>query len=195
MKKIGLTGNIGSGKTTASKFFILLGIPVYNSDFRAKWLMSNDGDLKKSIVDYFGVESYSNNQLNTSFISSIVFNDIEKLNVLNSLVHPIVAVDFEKWCNQQHEVAYVVKEAAVLFKSESYKSLDMIICVVASDELRLKRVVKRDRMSESEVLARMNKQMDQSFLIDRCDFVVTNDETNLMTTQLLLINEVLLKDI
>tara|TARA_B110000003_G_scaffold150939_1_gene151786 strand:+ start:46802 stop:47389 length:588 start_codon:yes stop_codon:yes gene_type:complete len=195
MKKIGLTGNIGSGKTTASKFFILLGIPVYNSDFRAKWLMSNDADLKKSIVDYFGVESFSNNQLNTSFISSIVFKDVEKLNVLNALVHPLVACDFEKWCYQHHDAAYVVKEAAVMFKSESYKSLDKIICVVASDELRLKRVVKRDGMSESEVLARMNNQMDQSSLIDRCDFVVTNDETNLMTTQLLLINEVLLKDI
>ena len=195
MKKIGLTGNIGSGKTTASKFFNLLGIPVYNSDFRAKWLMSNDADLKKSIVDYFGVESFSNNQLNTSFISSIVFKDVEKLNVLNALVHPLVASDFEKWCYQHHDAAYVVKEAAVMFKSESYKSLDKIICVVACDELRLKRVVKRDGMSESEVLARMNNQMDQSSLIDRCDFVVTNDETNLMTTQLLLINEVLLKDI
>ncbi|MDA8956092.1 dephospho-CoA kinase [Flavobacteriales bacterium] len=195
MKKIGLTGNIGSGKTTASKFFMLLGIPVYNSDFRAKWLMSNDSALKQSIVDFYGVESYSDNQLNTSFISNIVFNDVNKLNTLNGLVHPFVASDFDKWCDNQSDVPYVVKEAAVLFKSDSYKLLDKIIGVVAPDKLRLERVVKRDGRLESEVLARMNKQMDQSSLIDRCDFIVTNDETSLMTTQLLLINELLLKDI
>lgn len=195
MKKIGLTGNIGSGKTTASKFFMLLGIPVYNSDFRAKWLMSNDAALKQSIVDFFGVESYSDNQLNTSFISNIVFNDVNKLNALNGLVHPFVATDFVKWCDNQSDFPYVVKEAAVLFKSDSYKLLDKIIGVVAPDKLRLERVVKRDGRSESEVLARMNKQMDQSSLIDRCDFIVTNDETSLITTQLLLINELLLKEI
>lgn len=195
MKKIGLTGNIGSGKTTASKFFMLLGIPVYNSDFRAKWLMSNDAALKQSIVDFFGVESYSDNQLNTSFISNIVFNDVNKLNALNGLVHPFVATDFDKWCDNQSDFPYVVKEAAVLFKSDSYKLLDKIIGVVAPDKLRLERVVKRDGRSESEVLSRMNKQMDQSSLIDRCDFIVTNDETSLITTQLLLINELLLKEI
>lgn len=195
MKKIGLTGNIGSGKTTASNFFMMLGIPVYNSDSRAKWLMSNDVVLKKSIIDCFGVESYFNNQLNTSFISNIVFNDVVKLNALNAIVHPVVAVDFDKWCDNQFDVPYIVKEAAVLFKSNSYKSLDKIIGITASDDLRLKRVVKRDGKSESEVLARMNNQMDQSSLMKLCDFVVINNEVSLMSTQLLLINEVLLKDI
>jgi dephospho-CoA kinase len=195
MKKIGLTGNIGSGKTTVSKFFILLGIPVYNSDLRAKWLMSNNPDLKQSIVEAFGQESYSNERLNTLFIAKIVFNDVTKLNVLNALVHPAVAIDFEKWCADKSDLPYVIKEAAVLFKSDSYKSLDKIMCVIAPDRLRMQRVILRDNMNEKEVLSRMEKQMNQSTLKERCDFVVNNDEISLLTTQLLSIHDSLLKEI
>lgn len=195
MKKIGLTGNIGSGKTTVSKFFMLLGVPVYNSDIRAKWLMSNNSDLKQSIIDAFGQESFLNERLNTSFISKIVFNDVDKLNVLNALVHPAVSIDFEKWCIDKYDLPYVIKEAAVLFKSDSYKLLDKIICVLANDKLRMQRVMSRDNMSEIDVLSRMDKQMDQSVLKDRCDFVVNNDETSLLTVQLLSIHDSLLNDI
>jgi dephospho-CoA kinase len=196
MKKIGLTGNIGSGKSTAAKFFMMLGVPVYNSDLRAKWLMSNVSNLKSSIIDYFGPQSFnSNNRLNTSYISNIVFNDLDKLNYLNGLVHPVVAEDFDKWSELHNDSDYVIKEAAVLFKSDSYKILDKIICIVAPDDLRLNRVIKRDNKLESDVRARMDKQLDQSDLINRCDFVVNNDGSNLISTQLLKINENLLKDI
>lgn len=194
MKKIGLTGNIGSGKTTVSSFFKILDVPVYNSDQRAKWLMSNDFSLKSAISSYFGSEAYSsNNQLNTVFISNIVFNDLQKLNYLNGLVHPLVASDFDKWCISHSKADYVIKEAAVLFKSNSYKSLDKVICVVASDNLRLKRVVERDNMSESEIRLRMDKQLSQSDLISRCDFVIDNEETILLSTQILKIHTILVK--
>ena len=194
MKKIGLTGNIGSGKTTVSSFFKILDVPVYNSDQRAKWLMSNDFSLKSAISSYFGSEAYSvNNQLNTVFISNIVFNDLQKLNYLNGLVHPLVASDFDKWCISHSKADYVIKEAAVLFKSNSYKSLDKVICVVASDNLRLKRVVERDNMSESEIRLRMDKQLSQSDLISRCDFVIDNEETILLSTQILKIHNILVK--
>lgn len=194
MKKIGLTGNIGSGKTTVSSFFKILDVPVYNSDQRAKWLMSNDFSLKSAISSYFGSEAYSaNNQLNTVFISNIVFNDLQKLNYLNGLVHPLVASDFDKWCISHSKADYVIKEAAVLFKSNSYKSLDKVICVVASDNLRLNRVVERDNMSESEIRLRMDKQLSQSDLISRCDFVIDNEETILLSTQILKIHTILVK--
>ena len=140
MLKVGLTGGIGSGKTTVSEVFHSLGIPVYNSDKRAKYLMENDPSLRVAIIQYFGEESYRSEVLNRLYLSEQVFSDKSKLQKLNSIVHPVVGNDFALWCKNQ-SAPFVLKEAAILIESGAYKGLDKIIVVTASENVDRKSVV------------------------------------------------------
>jgi dephospho-CoA kinase len=175
MLKIGLTGGIGSGKSAVSTIFSENKIPVYNSDQRAKWLMNNDSLLKEKIVNLFDSQAYQDDNLNRSYISSIVFNDSSKLIQLNKLVHPAVALDFEQWIHKNKNTSYIVKEAAILIESEAYKQMDVIILVVCDESKRIERVVQRDNSSLKEVEKRIAKQLSDENKMKFADYVINNE--------------------
>ena len=141
---LGITGGIGSGKSTVSKIFEILGVKIYQSDDIAKYLMENDNKLISSIINYFGEESYIDGKINKEYISKNVFYDKEKLKTINNLVHPVVINDFKKWCLINKNEKILIKEAALLFESKSYKELDFVIYVYAEKKLRISRILKRD---------------------------------------------------
>lgn len=185
MLKIGITGGIGSGKTTACKIFEILGVPVYYADDRAKQLMVNDEKLIKTIKSVFGEESYlKNGELNRKHIADIAFKNKKKLEQLNKTVHPAVKKDFENWCKNQ-DGAYIIKEAALLFETGSYKELDYNITVFAPLDIRIKRVITRDNIDKESVLARVKNQMSDEEKIKLSDFVIYNDERHSLIGQVI----------
>ena len=189
MIKIGLTGGIGSGKSTVARIFGVLGIPVYNADDAAKRVMQEDSEVRANVIRHFGAESYTaEGLLNRSFIASQVFSNKEKLELLNSITHPATIADSEKWMKQQ-TTAYAVKEAALLFESGSAGSLDYIIGVYAPAALRIHRTMKRDQVSREEVQQRMNRQIDENMKMKLCDFVVVNDEQQLLVPQVVQLHQ------
>lgn len=189
--RVGLTGGIGSGKSTVAKIFETLGIPVYYADEAAKRVMNENEDLRKKLIHYFGVDAYIDNQLNRKHISSQVFGNPDKLALLNSLVHPLTLSDAEAWIKLQTS-PYIVKEAALIFESDAWKYLDKVIGVSAPYQLRLNRVMKRDNISAEEVQVRMNKQLKEEEKMNRCDYVIINDESELVIPQVIAIHEKLI---
>lgn len=188
MIKVGLTGGIGSGKSTVARIFEVLGIPVYYADDAAKQIMNTDKDLKALLIKNFGEQTYQNDQLDRAYLASIVFADGEKLKLLNSLTHPATIRDANRWMSEQ-TTAYVIKEAALLFESDAYKYLDKVIGVFAPQELRIKRVMDRDKVTRDEVISRMNRQMNEEEKMKRCDFIITNDEQQLVMPQVLQLHQ------
>lgn len=184
MLKIGITGGIGSGKSTVAKVFEVLGIPVFYADQVAKSVMHTDEVLVNGIKEAFGVESYSDNQLNRKYIADIVFNNAAELTKLNSLVHPAVFRAFDTWVTMQ-KAPYVLKEAALLFESGSYKLCDKTILVTAPETLRIHRVMHRDSTTEEQVRARISKQFTEEQARSLADYVVINDEEHLIIPQVL----------
>ena len=174
MIKVGLTGGIGSGKSTVSKILINKGFSVYNSDDRAKWLMNNDDNLKSNIISIFGDKAYLKEFLNRKYISSKVFNDSSKLKALNNLVHPLVAIDYKNWLLHQKSKDFVFKEAAILIESGAFKEMDKIIVVSCPEKIRLERVLKRDGNSSESVKKRMQNQISEAEKIKYADFVINN---------------------
>ena len=193
MLRIGLTGGIGSGKSTVAHIFEVLNIPVYYADAASKRLMSEDEELKNKIKKAFGEDTYINNELNRKYLSDEVFNDPQKIKLLNSLVHPATIKDALGWMQIQ-KAPYVIKEAALIFESGSNKDLDYVIGVKSPVDLRIKRAMARDNISEQEVLARMNKQMDEEAKISLCDYVIVNDEEQMVIPQVLVLHEKFLKE-
>lgn len=188
MVLIGLTGGIGSGKTTVAHVFETLGIPVYYADTEARRIMNEDAELKDAIIKNFGSTSYKNGELDRAYLSQIVFNDSYKLDVLNSLVHPATIRDADLWMKNQNS-PYVIKEAALLFESGAAGHLDYVIGVYAPSDMRIKRVMERDGVSREEILKRINRQLDENIKMKLCDFVITNDESELVVPQVLNIHE------
>ena len=170
----GITGGIGSGKSTAAKFFEELGIPVYNSDTRAKTIQNENSEVKVKIIAAFGEEAYNENGLNKPFISKQVFQNNEKLKLLNSIVHPAVFQDFEDWKKAQKS-DIVMKEAAILIESGSYKDCNVVISVVVDIETRIARTIERDGLSREEILARINNQISDEERIAKSDFIIDNN--------------------
>lgn len=175
MLKIGITGGIGSGKSTISRVFATLGAGIYDADSRAKWLMSNDPKLKSEIILEFGEQSYSvEGELNRAYLGSVVFSNPEKTKLINRLVHPRVAQDFETWIKKQSG-NYIIKEAALLIESGSYKQLDRIILVKAPETLRIQRVLERDpQRSKETVRSIIDKQMSEEEMEKYADHVIDN---------------------
>ena len=193
MLKIGITGGIGSGKTTICKIFEAAGIPIYYSDDRAKWLMSNDSDVKDAVIKAFGNESYIDNQLNRKYIAGIVFNDKAQLEVLNSIVHPAVRKDAIEWTDKHQSSAYTLQEAALLFENGAYKSLDYMITVVAPEAMRIDRVVARDHSSADEVKSRINNQYTDEQRLELTDYIIHNDGTQSLIPQIIAIHKQLIE--
>lgn len=184
MMRVGVTGGIGSGKSVVCSAIERLGYSVYNADDRAKWLISNDAQLIDSIKQIFGNEAYVNGEYNRSFVRKMVFADSFLLNELNSAVHPVVAADFESWVKRIDD-SLVFMEAAIIFESGFNRLLDRIIAVTAPDEMRIERVMKRDGAIREQVLARMNNQMSTSELVAKSDFVILNDQHQLIIPQII----------
>jgi dephospho-CoA kinase len=190
--RIGLTGGIGSGKSTVARIFEVLGIPVYYADLEAKRIMNEDEMLKDQIIQHFGKESYPEGELNNKYLASIVFNNREKLDLLNSLVHPATIRDSERWMKQQ-TAPYAIKEAALIFESHSQEYLDYVIGVSAPAPLRILRTMQRDNIGREAVLARMEKQIQETIKMRLCDFIVYNDEQQLLIPQVLALHQELVK--
>ena len=184
MFQVGLTGGIGVGKTTVARIFNILGVPIFNADEVAKKIMLEDEVLKQNIILEFGNESYSNNQLNTKHIASIVFNDNYKLEKLNALVHPATINYYNNWVQLQN-TTYVIKEAALLFEAGAATNINFVIGVFAPKNLRYKRVIQRDNITKEQVDARMKNQIDDAIKIKLCDAVINNDEQSLLINQVI----------
>ena len=188
---VGLTGGIGSGKTTVSHMFKVLGIPIYYADDRAKWIMVNDPELKLEICATFGEESYEpSGALNRAYLAQRVFNQPEELARLNGLVHPAVGRDFTNWVAENKEAPYLIKEAALIFEAGSYKTLDKVITVTAPKAERLNRVILRDsQRSKQQIEAIMDKQLSERERKKRSDFVVSNDGKELVIPQVVALDK------
>ena len=177
MVKVGLTGGIGSGKTTVSNFLLDYGIPVYNSDSKGKTLMNTNLELKNNIVSIFGERVYDNGILNTNLLSSIVFNDSTKIEQLNNLVHPKVAQDFNQWVGKNNNKPILVKEAAILIESGAYLNMDKIILVVSKKSTRINRVSKRDNSDLESIEKRINFQLTDNEKIKYADYIIENNSS------------------
>jgi dephospho-CoA kinase len=186
MLKVGITGNIGSGKTIISKLFELLNVPVFYADDAAKNIMVADDLLVDEIKLAFGKDAYfADGSLNRKYIAGIVFNDEKQLAKLNSLTHPAVFRAFDQWVANITDSPYVVKEAALLFESASYKMCDKSIMVTAPLEMRIARVIKRDGINRADVESRNNRQFTEEKKIALADYIIKNDETELIIPQVL----------
>lgn len=185
---VGLTGGIGSGKSTIAKAFAALGIAVFNSDEQAKALIATDAQVKERIIAAFGEEAYQNGEYNRAYIAQIVFNNSEKLAILNGIVHPALAEYFKQWAKEQTS-PYVLKEAAILFESGSYKDCDYIITVTAPEEVRIARVMARDHCTEAQVRARMAQQWSDAQRIALSDAVIENIDLERAKEQVKRIND------
>lgn len=190
--KVGLTGGIGSGKSTVAQILEVLGVPVYYADAAAKRLMNEDAELRSAITKVFGNDAYINNALDRKYISSIVFSDPGKLESLNAIVHPATKKDSENWMNQQTTL-YAIHEAALIFEAKVSDRLDYVIGVSSPQELRIKRAMERDNVSREEVVKRMTKQLDEETKMSQCDFILINDEKQLLIPQVLELHEKLVR--
>lgn len=184
MIKVGLTGGIGSGKTYIANIFSELGIPVYNSDERGKYLMEHDFIVKEKLFEVFGPESFSDNKLNREYLAKQVFNNNSKLSAINKIVHPAVHEDFNHWVKINSGNQYLIKEAAILIESGAYKELDLLIVVTAPIPTRINRVIKRDNLSRVDIEKRIANQLSDQERINYADFVINNDGTMLVKTQI-----------
>jgi dephospho-CoA kinase len=192
MLRIGLTGGIGSGKTTVARIFETLGIPVYYADDAAKRLMNQDPALRQALIEKFGPACFKEGVLNRPYLASLVFEDAEKREQLNQLVHPATITDANEWLSKQRSV-YALREAALLFESGAAEGLDYVIGVSAPASLRLQRVMQRDGLSEEDVKKRMASQLQDAIKLQLCDFVIVNDEQVGLLPQVLALHEKLIE--
>ena len=192
MKIIGLTGGIGSGKTLISKVFISLDIPVYNSDIEAKLLMNSDLQIVAELKQKFGDDLYNKNELDRKKLAEFIFNDINNLAFVNSVVHPAVKLHFNKWTEKQNS-EYVIKETAILFESGTYKDVTLIITVIAPEDIRINRIISRDQLNKEEIKTRMANQISDSERINQSDFIIINDNKQLIVPQVLKIHKKVIK--
>ena len=186
MKRIGLTGGIGSGKSFIAKILEHMGFTVYYSDLRSKELTKSNPSIKTGLISLFGEEVYSDNELNTQLVATKIFQNEEMRQKVNELIHPIVRKDFDNWAMNQKS-ALVFNEAAILFETGAYRNFDATILVCAPMELKIQRVMKRENCSKEDVLARMSKQWSDEEKMKLADFVINNDECNPILTQLELV--------
>ena len=192
MIKVGITGGIGSGKTLVAGIFERLGIPVFYSDKEAKNMMVSNLKIKSDVIEIFGELSYSGNTLNRAYLAEKIFNNMDLMNRLNSIIHPAVHKQFLNWAENYKEIPYILEEAAILFESGADKYFDYTILVKANETLRIQRVMKRDSMNEEHIKLRMNNQMSDNEKTSMADFVIENEIDSMVLPQVLEINEKLI---
>lgn len=186
MLKIGITGGIGSGKTTVCKVFELLGVPVYYADDASKKLLTSDPEIKHQVVAVFGETVLDEQQfISRKKVAALVFANGEQLKKLNAIMHPAVGRHFESWLNAQEQYPYILKEAAIMFESGADKQMDKVMTVSAPEEIRIARVMKRDRVTREEVLRRIHAQLSEEARITRSQYVIVNDEKELVIPQVM----------
>ena len=190
---VGLTGGIGSGKSTIAAMFQELGVPVYNSDERAKHLMNTSKKIRKRLIELLGEKAYLDDKLNRVYIAKKVFNDADLLEKLNHIVHPVVRKDFVKWTKKQN-APYVIQETALLFENNAQELYDLVILITAPKELRIERVLARDEFTKEQVIARMNNQLDDETKLKLTNFVIENIELESTALKVLEIHEAILAD-
>lgn len=186
--KIGITGGIGSGKTTVARIFEVLGIPVYYADDAAKRIMNEDETLKQQIIKNFGEGSYTDGRLNREYLAAIVFSDKKKLAILNALVHPATIRNSIAWMKKQ-KTSYAIREAALIFESGVQGQLDYVIGVSAPLELRIERAMLRDKLTRQQVQERMDRQINETIKMRLCDFVIINDEKKPVIPQVMRLHD------
>lgn len=192
MKVVGLTGGIGSGKTTVARMFENLGVPVYIADKEAKQLMNTSSILREKLTNLLGEEAYTETELNRPFIASKIFNNKQLLQKMNAIVHPEVRKHFQNWVKQQNTI-YVIKEAAIIFEEQMQSQYDKIILVTADKQERIKRVLKRDETTEQKIKAIMENQLDDSEKIKLADYVIENNNLKETHIQVEALHKILLK--
>lgn len=186
MIKVGITGGIGSGKSTVCKVFELLGIPVYYADLEAKQILDNNEEVKQEILNFFGIEVLnSEGKIDRKKLASFVFNNKEKLEKLNSIIHPVVRAHFENWLILHSSEKYILEEVAILFESGAYKGVDKVISVIAPMELKINRAMQRDNIPRAQIEERISNQISDDEKIKRSQFVIHNDEQQLLIPQIL----------
>ena len=190
---VGLTGGIGSGKSTIAAMFRELGVPVYNSDERAKLLMNTSKKIRKQLVELLGKKAFLDDKLNKTFIAKKVFNDADLLEQLNHIVHPIVRKDFIKWAKKQNS-PYVIQETALLFENNAQDLYDTVILITAPKELRIERVLSRDETSKEQIIARMNNQLDDENKLELANLVIENIDLKSTALKVLKVHEAILAD-
>jgi dephospho-CoA kinase len=194
MLKIGITGGIGSGKTTVCKVLKLLGIPIYFADDEAKKILDTSIDVKTNIINTFGIEVIDTNGIiDRKKLALKIFNNKENLEKLNSIVHPAVAKHFENWLHENKSAKYILKEAAILFESKAYKAVDKVITVTAPIELKIQRAMQRDNTDRASIEQRIKNQLSDEEKIKRSHFIIYNDEQQLLIPQIIDIHHKLIK--
>ena len=183
MKIIGLTGGIGSGKSFIASEFAKFGIPIYESDLRAKELMATHPAIKAALILKLGDEAFMGEGLNKSFIAQQIFNNAALIKWINELVHPIVGQDFEQWVKSKKDEPLVIKEAAILIESGAYKKCDQIIVVTAPENIRIERVMQRDNMTKNQVMERIQNQLPENEKIKFANYIIVNDGTMVVSEQ------------
>ncbi|MDR2911245.1 MAG: dephospho-CoA kinase [Bacteroidales bacterium] len=187
--KVGITGGIGSGKSTVCKVFKLLGIPVFEADIAAKQLQNVNQKIKKGLISLFGEDIYTYEGIvDRKKLAAIIFNDDLMLSKVNELIHPVVHEEFEKWLKKQNSI-YIVHEAAILFESGFYKKMDFNIMVSASEEQRIERIIRRNGISREIIVQRIKKQWNEEKKQKLADFVIHNDNKNLIVPDIIKIDK------
>jgi dephospho-CoA kinase len=193
MIKIGITGGIGSGKSIICEVFKKLGVPIYNADVRAKTLTNEDKQIREKLTSKFGNTLYKKNELDRGMLADIIFKDNTALTFVNSVIHPAVELDFIKWCNQYDHKAYIINEAALHFESGVNKKMDKMITVYAPADLRIKRVMMRNTMTQEEVMNRINNQLPDEEKMKRSDFVIYNDDRQGVLEQVITLHNIFIE--
>lgn len=193
MFQVGITGGIGSGKTLVCSVFERLGIPVYYADSAAKWIMDHEPPVKKEIGELLGAASYRGDRLDREYVAGRVFRDPELLERLNGIVHPAVRKHYMQWVKEQSGVPYVIEEAAILFESGAHRFLDLTVLVYSPEDLRIRRVMERDGVSEEEVRLRMNRQMGEEEKKRFADETLMNDENEMLLPQIIALHQRIIK--
>ncbi len=191
---MGITGGIGSGKTLVCRVFDKIGIPVYDADSRARSLMNHDPGLVSEITDLLGQEAYRDGSLDREYVAGKVFMNEDLLNRLNRIVHPAVRDDYLQWVKDRTEVPYVIEEAAILFESGAHRFMDLTVLVYAPEDLRIRRVMERDGVSEEEVRMRMRHQMNEEEKKKLADKMISNDGTEMLLPQIIRLHQHILKN-
>lgn len=192
MKIVGLTGGIGSGKTTIGKYFESFGIPVYIADDEAKALMNRSKVIKRKLIQLFGRSAYKNGELNRPYLASKIFSDKELLVKMNAIVHPKVGSHFKRWLKKQ-DAPYIIKEVAIIFENNLEDQYDYIITVVADENLRIDRVINRDKSSKEKVESIISNQLSDDEKIKKSDFVIENNDLDVANQQAKEIHKAILK--